>query len=27
MQWWESQPQAWAATRTDARDPAVVMPE
>jgi hypothetical protein len=27
MQWWASQPEAWEATRRDARDPAVVMPE
>ncbi len=27
MQWWASQPQAWAATRHDCRDPSVVMPE
>ena len=27
MQWWASQPEAWAATRHGARDPAVVMPE
>lgn len=25
MTWWETQPQAWAACRTDPRDPAVVM--
>jgi hypothetical protein len=27
MQWWESQPEAWAATRESPRDPAVAMPE
>jgi hypothetical protein len=27
MLWWQSQPEAWAACRTDPRDPAVVMPE
>ena len=27
MQWWSTQPQAWAAARRDCRDPAVVMPE
>ena len=27
MAWWQSQPDAWAATRGDCRDPAVVMPE
>lgn len=27
MEWWNSQPDAWAATRKDARDPAIVMPE
>jgi hypothetical protein len=25
MQWWQSQPDAWAATRRDAREPAAVM--
>ena len=27
MAWWATQPDAWAATRRDARDPAAVMPE
>jgi hypothetical protein len=27
MEWWASQPEAWAAARKDCRDPAVVMPE
>jgi hypothetical protein len=27
MEWWKGQPQAWAACRTDPREPAVVMPE
>ncbi len=27
MAWWQGQPEAWAACRTDPRDPAVVMPE
>jgi hypothetical protein len=27
MAWWQSQPEAWEACRTDPRDPAVVMPE
>src|SRR5436305_14233201 len=27
MEWWQGQPEAWAACRTDPRDPAVVMPE
>lgn len=27
MRWWSSQPKAWAACRTNPRDPAVVMPE
>ena len=27
MAWWQSQPEAWAACRSDQRDPAVVMPE
>ncbi len=27
MEWWQTQPEAWAACRADARDPAVVMPE
>lgn len=27
MEWWRSQPEAWAAARKDVRDPAVVMPE
>lgn len=27
MQWWATQPEAWAACRADARDPAAVMPE
>ena len=27
MEWWRGQPQAWAACRTDPRDPAEVMPE
>jgi len=27
MKWWQRRPEAWAATRKDARDPAVVMPE
>jgi hypothetical protein len=27
MQWWETQPEAWAAARENCRDPAVVMPE
>ncbi|HYF07503.1 MAG TPA: DNA polymerase III subunit epsilon, partial [Acetobacteraceae bacterium] len=27
MQWWSTQPDAWAATRKDARHPSVVMPE
>src|SRR5438094_10626690 len=27
MSWWKSKPQAWAATRVDARDPAEVMPQ
>ena len=26
MQWWEQHPEAWAATRMDPQDPAVVMP-
>jgi hypothetical protein len=27
MAWWQTQPEAWAAARENARDPAVVMPE
>jgi hypothetical protein len=27
MDWWRGQPEAWAACRTNTRDPAVVMPE
>jgi hypothetical protein len=27
LRWWQSQPEAWAACRADARDPAEVMPE
>lgn len=27
LAWWQTQPQAWAACRENARDPAVVMPE
>lgn len=27
MAWWQTQPEAWAACRENARDPAVVMPE
>jgi hypothetical protein len=27
MEWWATQPQAWAACRKDTRDPAVAMPE
>jgi hypothetical protein len=27
MEWWRSQPEAWAACRKDLRDPAEVMPE
>src|SRR5438045_1317686 len=27
MAWWSTQPDAWAATRTNCRDPADVMPE
>jgi hypothetical protein len=27
MRWWETQPEAWAAARENARDPAIVMPE
>lgn len=27
MEWWNTQPQAWAACRVNPRDPAVVMPE
>src|SRR3954452_12828906 len=27
MQWWQGQPEAWAACRAEPRDPAVVMPE
>jgi hypothetical protein len=27
MAWWKTQPEAWAAARTDLRDPAEVMPE
>src|SRR5262245_51822508 len=27
MEWWRGQPEAWAACRADARDPAEVMPE
>ena len=27
MQWWSTQPDAWAATRKDTRHPSVVMPE
>jgi hypothetical protein len=27
MEWWQSQPEAWAACRTNLREPAVVMPE
>src|ERR671910_89003 len=27
LRWWQSQPEAWAACRRDARDPADVMPE
>jgi hypothetical protein len=27
MEWWRSQPEAWAACRSNIRDPAVVMPE
>jgi len=27
IEWWQGQPEAWAACRADLRDPAVVMPE
>src|SRR5437762_6078430 len=27
MQWWQGQPEAWAACRTNLREPTVVMPE
>src|SRR5688572_16312251 len=27
MEWWQTQPEAWAACRANPRDPAVVMPE
>src|SRR5205807_1607558 len=27
MEWWRGQPQAWAACRENAREPAIVMPE
>src|SRR5262245_4099310 len=27
MEWWQTQPAAWAACRDNAREPAVVMPE
>lgn len=27
MEWWQTQPDAWAACRANARDPAIVMPE
>jgi hypothetical protein len=27
MEWWKTQPEAWAACRANARDPSVVMPE
>ena len=27
MAWWQEQPEAWAACRIDARDPAEVLPE
>ena len=27
MEWWQGQPEAWAACRANLRDPAVVMPE
>jgi hypothetical protein len=27
MNWWQTQPEAWAACRSDPRDPAVVLPE
>jgi len=27
MAWWQTQPEAWTACRTDPREPAVVMPE
>lgn len=27
MEWWQTQPEAWAACRVDPRDPAEVMPE
>jgi len=27
MEWWKTQPEAWAACRRNVRDPAVVMPE
>lgn len=27
MAWWQSQPEAWAACRSNTRDPTVVMPE
>lgn len=27
MDWWRTQPEAWAACRSDVRDPAAVMPE
>lgn len=27
MEWWQTQPAAWAACRTNPREPAVVMPE
>src|SRR5215472_12258492 len=26
MAWWQSQPEAWAATRSDPQDPAVALP-
>jgi hypothetical protein len=27
MEWWQTQPEAWAAARESARDPAIVMPK
>src|SRR3954470_19450994 len=27
MEWWRGQPEAWAACRSDLREPTVVMPE
>lgn len=27
MEWWKGQPEAWAACRTNVRDPALVMPD